>query len=298
MDITLHGFRLRVAQTRFRVPLIWLKHHHLDPQIWWRHRGIDSSDGFIASYPRSGTRWTMFQLIEILTGQPADFDTMHDLIPLLGSHQKAPPLLPGGGRLIQTHEWYRPEYKRVIYLVRDVRDVVLSHYQWDKRINLYYTDSFHRYLRAFLEGKIYGFAPWHAHVSSWLDSPLAKRGDLLVVRYEDMRADTEGTLALVVKFLGVNTDAEVIQRAILNNSLERMRVKEDGSTRFWRPKQEEGRSAGKGFVGGWREKLTESQVQLIGRFAGSALARLGYPTGRDALNKENQQLTSLAETVE
>jgi len=298
MHLTLEGIenefdrvKLRLAQTRLRVLLIWLRHHNLDPLIWWRHRGLDSSDVHIASYPRSGTRWTMFQLIEILTGRPAEFDTIHDMIPLVGSHRRASPLLPGRGRLIQTHERYRVEYRKAIYLVRDVRDVVLSQYQRDKRINLYYTNSFERYLRAMLQGKIYGFAPWSAHVFSWLDSPLAQTRNLLVVRYEDMRTNAVETLAQIVKFLGVDADPEVIRRASANNALERMRAKEDMSTK-WRPKQEEGRCVGKGAVEGWREKLTEAQVQLVQQYAGAALARMGYPTGGLARTKFWQDVRS------
>jgi hypothetical protein len=303
--------RSRVSQTRLRVPAIWLRHHNLDPRIWWRHRGIDSSDVFVASYPRSGTYWVIFQLIEILTGRPAEFDTMYNTVPVVGWHREGPRLLPGGGRLIQTHERYRPEYKKAIYLVRDARDVVLSQYRWDKcglpagprsfdvsrRADLYYADSFDRYFGAFLDGKNYGFAPWPAHVSSWLDSPLAQSGDLVVVRYEDMSAHTAETLVKIVRFLGVDVDRKAIQTAIMNNTLERMRAKEDAST-HWKPKQEEGRHAGKGKVGGWRARLTEAQVQLMEQYAGRALARLGYPTGTAALGKENQPSISWATQLE
>jgi hypothetical protein len=230
-------------------------------------------------------------LIEILTGQSAEFDTMETVIPRIGFHTRVPRLLPGGGRLIQTHERYRSEYKRAIYLARDVRDVVLSQYAYEKRVNLYYTDSFERYLRAFLEGKVQGYAPWHEHVLGWLDSPAAQGGDLLVVRYEDIRANTEETLAKVLRFLGVDVDRRLIRQAVTNNVLERMRAKEDASIRF-RPRQEEGRQVGRGVVGGWHEKLTGAQVQLIEHYAGRALARLRYATQTATVNKEDRVLTS------
>ena len=276
--------RLRVAQTRLRVPLIWLHHRNLHPKTWWWHRGLNASDVFIASYPRSGLNWLMFQLIEILTGQSAEFDTMETVIPRIGWHTRVPRLLPGGGRLIHTHERYRSEYKRAIYLARDVRDVVLSQYPLDKKFNFYYTDSFERYLRAFLEGKVQGYAPWHEHVLGWLDSPAAQGGDLLVVRYEDRRANTEETLAKVLRFLGVDVDRRLIRQAVTNNVLERMRAKEDASIRY-RPRREEGRRIVRGVVGGWREKLTGAQVQLIEHYAWRAMARLQYATQTATVNK-------------
>jgi hypothetical protein len=41
--------------------------------------------------------------------------------------------------------------------------------------------------------------------------------------------------------------------------------------------REEGRFVHKGEVGGWRSKLTAAQLNLIDRWTGQALARLGYP---------------------
>src|SRR5580700_8773051 len=123
MMSTVRRLRYRAARTRVSVPLIWL-----------RHRGLDPRDVFLTSYPRSGQHWTRFQLFEILTKRSADFDTLDSTIPKVGEHSKAPSILPGGGRLIQTHQLWRREYKRAILLVRDVRDVVLSDYSWDESL--------------------------------------------------------------------------------------------------------------------------------------------------------------------
>src|ERR1039458_1944252 len=122
---TVRGLRYRASKTSLLVPIIWL-----------RHCGLDSADVLLASYPRSGQNWTRFLLYELLTRTPADFDTLEYVIPKIGAHGQAPALLPGCGRLIQTHEPWRKEYKRAIYLVRDVRDVLLSDYAWDDSLHL------------------------------------------------------------------------------------------------------------------------------------------------------------------
>ena len=46
----------------------------------------------------------------------------------MGTHRPMKPVLPNGGRLIKTHEQYRSQYKRAIYLMRDLRDVMLSNW--------------------------------------------------------------------------------------------------------------------------------------------------------------------------
>lgn len=274
MVSTLKRLRYRAARTRLNIPLIWL-----------RHRGLDPADVFLASYPRSGQHWIRFQLFEILTNQSADFDTLDNTIPKVGEHGTAPSILPSGGRLIQTHQPWRKEYKQAILLVRDVRDVVLSDYAWDESLNLtkhYDITTFDDYLLPWLKGRVQTMGNWQDHTHSWLDSPLAKNGNLLLLRFEDIRRNTEDALVRIVEFLGLPADLDVIRNAVANNTVERMRAKEDASKKYdprrlGRRSGEEHRFIRKGSVGGWRDRLTEAQVQLIEQYAGSALARLGYP---------------------
>ena len=118
------GYRL--SKTALRPPLIWL-----------RHQGLDPADVMIASYPRSGNTWCRFLLAEILTNHTTGFDSIDKVGPTgRPSQQVALPLLPGCGRLIKTHEQYRKEYANAIYLVRDVRDVVLSYYDRGKYLGV------------------------------------------------------------------------------------------------------------------------------------------------------------------
>jgi hypothetical protein len=274
MISTLRRLRYRASKTRLNVPLIWL-----------RHRGLDARDVFLASYPRSGQHWVRFQLFEILMRQSADFDSLDSTIPKVGEHGKAPSILPSGDRLIQTHEAWRKEYRRAIYLVRDVRDIVLSDYAWDDSLDLtkhFDIATLDDYLLPWLRGRVQTMGNWQDHTRSWLDSPLARNGDLFMIRYEDMRRNTEDALLQMVEFLGVPADRRVIQEVIANNSLENMRLKEDSSKKYdpnklKRKSGEEHRFVRKGSVGGWRARLTDAQVQLIEQYTGQALARLGYP---------------------
>ena len=259
-------FRHKAARTRFRVPL-----------IWFRNRGLDPSDVFLASYPRSGSTWTRFVLYEILTAESSSFDNVNRGIPEIGIHWLAKPLLRENGRLIKTHEQYRKEYRRAIYLVRDMRDVIFSQYSREKELGILY-DDFDSYLAKFLQGRISGFGAWQKHVESWLNCPLSATGDLLVLRFEDMRRETESVIRQMLEFLGVHVDREEVQSAIENNSLDRMRIKETQSVKLQQSKGEEGRFVRKGSVGGWREKLTEAQLRLIDDYAGEGLRIMGYPS--------------------
>lgn len=232
----------------------------------------------IASYPRSGNTWFRFLLAEIMTDHITGFDDINKTVPQIGQHHLALPLLPGGGRLIKTHEPYRREYAKAIYLARDVRDAVLSYYDRGKYLGVFKDITFDAFLPLFLQGQANTVGSWQSHVRAWLESPLARDGQLLVIRFEDMRQDTETTLAKVMDFLGVAADELKIRNAIAANSLERMRAKEDASRAFPQSSEESGRFVRSASVGGWRNRFTGEQIELVDRYAGPELERLGYST--------------------
>jgi hypothetical protein len=268
MNAALRQIRFRAGRTRLR-----------ELVLWHRHRGLRPNDVFIGSFPRSGTYWLRFQLFEILTGHAAEFGLIKQSLPWIGNQDQALPVLPEGGRLINTHERYRPEYKKAIYLVRDVRDVVLSIYAREKEVGLFgypALNDFDSYLVSFSKGQTTPFGSWQNHVTSWLESPLATNSNLLVIRYEDMRRNPEEALTKVVKFLGISADLETIRKVTEGNSVEKMRAREDCSHRVQKGSSEDGRFVRWGKIGGWRSGLSEMQLEIVQESAGQALALMGY----------------------
>jgi Sulfotransferase domain len=247
------------------------------PLMWKRHRGLTQHDVFLASYPRSGSTWLRFMMLEILTGSSPDFKKVNQLLPSVGDHSSGVPLLPGTGRLIKTHEAYRKQYKKAVYLVRDARDVVLSEYAYEKGLGRFEKDC-DQFLRVFLSGKVSGYGSWQHHVHSWLDADSGGDVELLVVRFEELRRHPEETLARLTQFIGVNVDDQLIRKVVADNSLDMMKKKEDMS-----PQMPKGgnRFVRSGAVGGWMESLTPAQMELIDRFAGDALSRAGYRLGKE-----------------
>ncbi len=261
------------------------------PRVWWWHRGLTTQDAFLASYPRSGSTWLRFILFEILTGGEAGFQKIEQTLPEIGLHRGVPPILSGGGRLIKTHETFRNDYKKAVFLVRDVRDVFLSCYAAAVEVGLASLVSAgdrESFLWSFLKGRALAFGSWQNHVCSWLDSPLARNGHLLVIRYEDLRHNSERVLTQLLAFLGVRAEAGTIRTAIENNSLKQMRAKEDKARRVGersallechKAAQEDGRFVRKGAVGGWRGTLTDTEIKVIQQYAGDALRKTGYDLG-------------------
>jgi hypothetical protein len=264
MTETIRRYRHALSMTKLREPL-----------VWYRHRGLGLSDAWVASYPRSGSTWLRFLLTEILTGQPAEFTDVDRVIPDVGGHNGAPALLPGCGRLIKTHQSYRRVCRKAILLVRDLRDVVMSEYAYQRALG-WAEDDFKEFLLRFLRGKVNPFGSWQGHTESWMDSPLAGPGNLLVVRFEDLRRQTAPTLSAVAAFLGVSVDPAKVEAAVAHNSLDRMREKEKRNPR---KASKRGRFIRRGAVGGWRETLQADDLRLIHQYAEMVMAKLGYTEG-------------------
>ena len=182
----------QLSEVQSKLPRLRHQRHVRMLPVVYRHTSVSRRDAFLVSYPKSGNTWLKFMLAHLLGGREADLDNDSTVIADVGSHRATPRVLPGGGRLIKSHEPYSsPQkrfYRKAIYLIRDGRDVAVSYYYTLIRRGLYEGD-FGPFLRLFLAGDVDGYGPWHEHVRSWLESPLHEDGSLLVLRYEDMLAD-------------------------------------------------------------------------------------------------------------
>ena len=186
---------------------------------------FEPADVFFGAYPKSGTTWARFVLFEMLSGKASGFKATNQQMPGVGLPFRAMRLLPGGGRLIATHEYYRKDYQRSIYMVRDARDVLLSEYAFLKALDFYHDDldKFVPYFSLHLCKRVRPLAQEVA--ASWLDSPIAGTDNMLVVRYEDLRRDPVPWFARMGEFLGVDVSEEQIKTAVANNSIQSMRAR-------------------------------------------------------------------------
>lgn len=258
---TLRKVRHILSKTPVRAPLVWM-----------RHRSFRPTDVFVGSYPRSGSTWLRFMLLEILSGQSSGFANTNEMLPDVGKHEAGAPVLPGGGRLIKTHEPFRIEYRKAIYLVRDPRDVALSEFAYQKALGLA-RDNFDVYVERFLLGGVNPFGSWIDHATSWMNAADAGRADILQVNFEELKRTPQESLSRIADFLQMPEVKNRIPGAIENNSLARMKEKEKANPQRASAK---GRFIRSGSAGGWRSTFTDRQVQLVQQYAGTLMDRLGY----------------------
>jgi hypothetical protein len=241
---------------------------------------IREDDIFLVSFPKSGNTWTRFLLANLLhPEQNATFANIHLLIPDSDTTSKRHLDRMPRPRIIKSHECFDPRYPRVIYIVRDPRDVALSQYHYHRKLMKIGDDSpIETFVARFLAGQTCPHGSWGQNVVTWLATSEGSP-NFQLLRYEDMLADTVGELAKVAAFLGISASPEQVARAAERSSAARMRKLEEtqtdqcGLTKGSRKDLSFVRAAG---AGGWRSELPVALVEKIEAAWGSLMRHLGY----------------------
>jgi hypothetical protein len=245
-------------------------------------RGITTfkDDLFIVSYPKSGNTWIRFLIGNILyRDEPVDFSNVETKVPDIYAHSNAILMNAPRPRALKSHEYFDPRYKKVIYVVRDPRDVVLSYFHFAiKRGEVPEDYPISQFVWRFINGKLDRFGSWYENVASWLYTR-GGEDSFLMIRYEDILDDARRELRKIAEFTGAETDNDCLDRAIRLSSKDNMRRLEKKQSHLWvstrqtksdKPFVREGKS------GGWRSDLPESCARQIEDQWGGLLRELGY----------------------
>jgi hypothetical protein len=180
---------------------------------------IRENDIFLVSYPRSGNTWMRFMIGNYLSGGKIDFINVHSFMPDM--HYQADEVEKStlDPRIIKSHFAFRPEFKNVIYLVRNGKDVAVSYYHFHRRSKLIPEDcTFADFLPKFNEGSV-EFGKWSTHVDSWLGNGPDR---FLFIRYEDLKTNPVGELIKICIFAKMEVDLERLRYAVEVSKFENM----------------------------------------------------------------------------
>jgi len=168
-----------------------------------------------------------------------------------------------------VHAPYDAGLPRVVYIVRDPRDAMVSYYYHNRRGKAEFDTSIDEYV----ERNATWPCDWGEHAGGW--STQADRENVLLVRYEDLKARTFACFRTILDFCRLElTDDELVDY-IERSSFEKMQKAEEPvgvrsarDIRFIR----------KGVAGDWRSELSPESAQLIVRRYEGLMASLGYET--------------------
>jgi hypothetical protein len=230
---------------------------------------VRPDDVFVASFPKSGVTW--LQEIVYLIQNDLDFKKASESVlenrfpfleypyPGIKSIEKEK-----GPRLMKTHFPYNYLPKdislaKVIYIVRNPKDVVVSYFHFCRMLKLLNFDgSFEDFLNQFERDQL-PYSPYFSHVESYLSNE--DKPNLLILSYEDMSKDPAESIKKIATFLGKHLSPEEVNVLVEHTSFERMKsnpsvnyehwdslgIRNTGEAKFYR----------KGRVGDWRNYFNE-----------------------------------------
>ncbi len=191
----------------------------------YKQNKIKPNDVFLVSYPKSGNSWLRFIVSNYLNKGAGivDFHSVHDLFPEFETHLSDNYFRDV--RFFKSHSGYNNSFRKVIYLVRDPRDVSVSYFYYSKKIK--YIDknmSFNDFLELFLKGDV-PYGRWDSHVNGWLKNR-NNLDDFLFIKYEDMLEEPFKLSKSVLEFAGFDVDSIRLEEAIENSSFSKLSMLE------------------------------------------------------------------------
>lgn len=227
---------------------------------------VDSS--LLTAAELDALRPTLYRLYAAQHGSDKPFCKIHDAFRTLPDGAPIFPADVTGG---------------VVYIIRDPRDVAISYAHHnstsiDDAIAMMADEAHGLFMRqdTALNQVAQWMGSWSTHVRSWMDESGLP---LLLIRYEDLSADTAREFARVIAFVGLPLDMARLDKAVRFSSFETLRQQE--RERGFREKTQASASFfRKGRAGDWRETLTPDQIARIESDHAAVMQRFGYALSR------------------
>jgi len=239
---------------------------------WLDHRRAQAS---ILSFHKCGRTWLVFMIGSAISHHfglkaknPLDLHALHRRcreVPLIMAHHDGGPQHQVPEDIATDKRRYRKQ--RVVFLVRDPRDVLVSAYFQKTRRNISFAGTLEEFIdtrRGSLESNIRFYNIWaeNRHVPR----------EFLLVTYEDLHRDPIGELRKVLDFLGLEqVSDEALKKAVEDGEFGNMRrLESENALRTGRlaprdPHDLESYKTRRGVVGGYVDYLSADQIEHVDR---------------------------------
>ena len=265
------------------------------------YRKLRLADWVLMSWGKSGRTWfrvMVSRFYQVKYGLPQrellNFDNLN----------RKHPAIP---RVLFSHNNYLRDYlrdwttldhfrgKKIVLLVRDPRDVAVSQFfQWKYRmrphkklLNAYPPHGQDASIFEFVTDPKAGVPRIIDFFNGWA-AELPARDDILLIRYEDMRANPQAAMQRVFDFVGTPGTEDEIRQAVEFASYDNMKKLEEKS--FFRAsgarvkpgdkKNPDSFKVRRGKVGGYRDYFDDDQIAVIDAMVAERLDPVfGYGAG-------------------
>mmetsp|Transcript_31174 Transcript_31174/g.58097 ORF Transcript_31174/g.58097 Transcript_31174/m.58097 type:complete len:367 (-) Transcript_31174:131-1231(-) len=178
-------------------------------------------DIMIATYAKCGTTWTMQIVHQLRSGGDMSFEEITEAMPWdvlaldcgqdLDADQKFTP------RAFKSHESWRDIAKgdgvKYIYVARNPQDAMLSFYKFlPKWMQVDASKiSIEEFVDAIFAGASNSGQIWN-HFTDWWSQ--RQNPDVLWLFFEDLKADLEGGVLRIAKFMGIEPEPKLVQKVV------------------------------------------------------------------------------------
>ncbi|WP_297423365.1 sulfotransferase domain-containing protein [Clostridium sp.] len=242
---------------------------------------VEEDDIFLASYPKSGNTWMRFLLSNIIIDDEINFVNVEEIIIDLSKLTSSNIKRSQKYNIIKTHSPYYIKFSsnKIIYIVRDVRDVVIStyyHYKKGSGIEIEFEDFF----EMFLDGSAWPtYGTWGENVGSWIGAKSGDKENFLLIRYEDLLDDTFSSLKNICNFLNLNVSDNKIAKSVRKcdfKELQNNEIKYENIAPQTKDCRKDIKFFRNGTSGQWKDVLTEDQLNQLYKKFGTQMKLFGY----------------------
>ena len=243
---------------------------------------VYDDDTFLLSYTRSGNLWTRFLVANLVHPHlEVRLSNIEQLVPDTTVCSNRALKRTPRPRFIKSHNYFDHRYKRVLYIVRDPRDVVLSYYHFQRKCHQIADDyPLKRYVDNFVTDTVGSnfYGSWFENVISWIMTRYPDP-NFLLLRYEDMIGDTLREVARIAAFLGLSCSEARLNEVIALSSADRLRKLEKEEADVWigsKNRRQDIPMVRVATSGGWHTALPRDCVAKIETAWGGLMSTLGY----------------------
>ena len=234
---------------------------------------------FLVSFPKTGRTWLMYMINQIK--EQGNHRLKKEKYFIFNEHDNSEIILEDGTRnnpldVFKFTSRFRYRRGKVIFLVRDPRDVIVSHFhQVTKRAkNPFIFNS----ISEFVKDDILGFKRIIYFYNLWYFQK-HKPKDFLLIKYEDLLENGIQTLSEITSFLNISITTNNLQEIYHQSSSDKMRKKEkanqlEGFNDFGKSRDQlKVRNAR---IGGYKSELSEEDILYCNKEMKNLNTYFGY----------------------
>ena len=234
---------------------------------------------FLVSFPKTGRTWLMYMINQIK--EQGNHRLKKEKYFIFKEHDNSEIILEDGTRnnpldVFKFTSRFRYRRGKVIFLVRDPRDVIVSHFhQVTKRAKKPFIFNS---ISEFVKDDILGFKRIIYFYNLWYFQK-QKPKDFLLIKYEDLLENGIQTLSEITSFLNISITTNNLQEIYHQSSSDKMRKKEkanqlEGFNDFGKSRDQlKVRNAR---IGGYKSELSEEDILYCNKEMKNINTYFGY----------------------